>query len=196
MKIYAELPGLRVRQLLSDAAVLAWILVWVWIGLRVKELVEALAAPGQRLEDAGGSLAGSAARLGGRADDLPLLGKRLGDAFGTVADGGRALERAGVAQQHAVHTLAIWLGVAIALAPIMWALVRYVPGRVRWVREATAATQLRDGGVDLRLFALRALANTPLSELRRISADPAGDYAAGRYEALAAVELGSLGLLP
>ena len=195
MKIYAELPGLRARQVLSDAGLLLWVYLWVRIGMRVHDLVEALATPGRRMEEAGSDFAGSVSRLGGRADDLPLVGDRLADAFGTVADGGRALERAGVAQQDAVHTLALWLGVVLAALPIAWLLVRYLPGRVRWVREATAAARLRASGADLRLFALRALATVPLHELRRVSDDPAGDYEAGRFDRLAAVELASVGLL-
>ena len=195
MKLYAEVTGVRVRQILLDAALVLWIYVWIRIGMRVHDLVNALAAPGERLEDAGGSFAGSAARLGGRADDLPIIGDQLGDAFGSVASGGRALERAGVAQQDAVHTLALWLGVILALIPIVWALVRYLPGRVRWVREATAAARLRTSAADLRLFALRALVTTPLSELHKVSTDPVGDYDAGRFRELAAVELESMGLL-
>ena len=195
MKLYAEVTGVRVRQILLDVTLVVWISVWIRVGMRVHDLVNALAGPGERLEDAGGSFAGSAARLGGRADDLPIVGDRLGDAFGSVASGGRALERAGVAQQEAVHTLALWLGVLLAVIPIIWALARYVPGRVRWVREATAAARLRTSAADLRLFALRALVTVPLSDLHKVSADPAGDYDAGRFRELAAVELESMGLL-
>jgi hypothetical protein len=195
MKLYAEVTGVRVRQIVFDVMVLVWVYAWIRIGMRVHDLVDALATPGQRLEDAGGSFAGSVSRLGGRADDLPIVGDRLGDAFGSVAQGGRALERAGIAQQDAVHTLALWLGVLLAVVPIIWALVRYLPGRIQWVREATAAARLRTSAADLRLFALRALVTVPLSELHKVSADPAGDYDAGRFRDLAAVELASMGLL-
>jgi hypothetical protein len=195
MKLYAEVTGVRVRQILLDVTLLVWVVVWIRIGMRVHDLVDALAGPGERLEDAGGSFAGSVTRLGSRADNLPIVGRRLGDAFGSVASGGRALERAGVAQQDAVHALALWLAVILALLPIVWALFRYLPGRVRWVREATAAARLRTSAADLRLFALRALVTVPLSELHKVSADPARDYDAGRFRELAAVELASLGLL-
>jgi hypothetical protein len=195
MKLYAEVTGVRVRQIVMDVVLVGWVVVWIRIGMRVHDLVEALGAPGERLEDAGGRIAGSVSRLGGRADDLPIVGRRLGDAFGSVASGGRALERAGVAQQDAVHTLALWLGVLLAVIPIIWALARYLPGRVRWVREATAAARLRTSAADLRLFALRALVTVPLSDLHKVSADPAADYDAGRFRELAAVELASMGLL-
>ena len=193
MKIYADLAGLRARQFLSDAALVLWVVLWIRVGMRVRDLVERLAGPGESIESAGRSFSGSVGRLGGRADDLPLVGDRLRQSFETVADGGRSLERAGIAQQDAVHTLALWLGVIIAVLPILWLLARYVPGRVAWVREATAASRLRG---DRRLFALRALTQQPLTELARVSSDPVADYEAERYDALAALELRALGLLP
>lgn len=193
VKIYADLAGLRARQMLSDALLVLWIVVWVRIGMRLHDLVERLAGPGESIESAGRSFSGSVGRLGRRADDLPLVGDRLRQSFETVADGGRSLERAGIAQQDAVHTLALWLGVIIAALPILWLLARYVPRRVAWIREATAATRLPR---DHRLFALRALTRQPLTELARVSSDPVADYEAQRYDALAALELRGLGLLP
>ena len=193
MKIYAELAGLRARQLLSDAAVVLWVVIWVRIGQRIHDLVNDLAGPGERMESAGQSFAGSVDRLGRRADDLPLIGDRLQRSFETVADGGRSLEQAGVAQQDVVHTLAMWLAVFVAAVPIVWLLARYLPKRIAWVLEATAASRLRG---DNRLFALRALTQRPLTELARVSSDPVADYEAERYDALAALELRALGLLP
>src|SRR6266545_2319456 len=64
--------------------------------------------------------------------------------------------------------------------------------------EATAASRLRRdlSGGDLGLFALRAIANRPLRELRRASPDPVADLQRGDYGALAALELRALGLRP
>ena len=192
MKIYAELAGLRARQMLSDALLILWVVVWVRVGMRVHDLVDRLAGPGERIESAGRSFRGSVERLGERADDLPVIGDRLQRSFETVADGGRSLQQAGATQQDVVHTLALWLGIFIAALPILWLLARYVPGRIAWIREATAASRLRG---ELRLFALRALTTRPLTELARVSANPVADYEAGDYRALAALELSRLGLL-
>jgi hypothetical protein len=193
MKIYAELAGLRARQLLSDALLVLWVVVWVRVGMRVHDLVDKLAGPGERMESAGRSFSGSVDRLGRRADDLPLIGDRLQRSFETVADGGRSLQEAGSTQQAVVHDLALWLGVIVAVLPILWALARYVPGRIAWIREASAAHVLRS---DDRLFALRALTNRSLAELARASNDPVRAYETGDHRALAALELRTLGLLP
>ena len=64
----------------------------------------------------------------------------------------------------------------------------------RYVREASAAVQLRAAGVAPRLLATRAIANRSLEELARLSSDPMGDVDAGRYDRLAALEFEALGL--
>lgn len=93
-----------------------------------------------------------------------------------------------------MHTLAFWLALLLAAIPIVWLLVRCLPARMRWVREATAASRIRAQPSAPQLFALRAMANRPLPKLRRAEADPAAAYARGDYGALAALELAELGL--
>lgn len=197
MQLYAEDRILRIRQIATDAFVVGWVVGWALLGRALHGLVSGLAGAGRLLEDAGGDFARSAGGAADRVDDLPVLGDRLATPFGAVADGGSAVARAGVAQQDAVSTLALALGVLLALLPIVWLLGRYLPGRLRWVRQANAARALLDGAGDLRLFALRALANQPLERLRAVAPDPAGAFEAGDRDvvaALAALELGTLGL--
>jgi len=194
VKLYAETAGLRARQLLGDLAVLAWTAAWVWAGLTLYRLVDKLAVPGARLEQAGGGFAGDVAEIQQKVGRLPVVGGDLQGPFGRLAGVGRTLADAGATQQQVVHQLALWLGVLVAAVPIAALLVAWLPRRVAWAREAGAASRLRLAGADLELFALRALANRPLRELRRVTPDPAGALRAGEYEALADLELRALGL--
>ena len=194
MKLYAETAGLRARQLLGDLAVLAWTAAWVWAGLTLYRLVDKLAVPGARLEQAGGGFAGDVAEIQQQVGRLPVVGGDLQGPFGRLAGVGRTLADAGATQQQVVHQLALWLGVLAAAVPIAALLVAWLPRRVAWAREAGAASRLRLAGADLELFALRAVANRPLRELRRVTPDPAGALRAGEYEALADLELRALGL--
>lgn len=91
-------------------------------------------------------------------------------------------------------TLALWLGVIVAALPILLVLLVWLPERVRWMRDASVAADLRDTGVDLRLFAHRAVANRSLRELRRATRDPGRALADGDFAVLAEIELRSLGL--
>jgi hypothetical protein len=194
VKLYAETAGLRARQLLGDLAVLAWTAAWVAAGLGLYRLVEKLAVPGARVEQAGSSFAGDVAEIQQKVGRLPVVGEQLQDPFGRLAGVGRTLAEAGVAQQEAVRQLALWLGVVVAAVPIIALLLAWLPRRVTWMREAGAASRLRLDGADLELFAIRAVANRPLRELHRVSPDPAGDLRAGEYQALADLELRALGL--
>jgi hypothetical protein len=194
VKLYAETAGLRVRQLAGDLAVVAWTAAWVAAGLALYRLVEKLAVPGARVEQAGSSFAADVAEIQRTVGRLPVVGGQLQDPFGRLSGVGRTLAEAGVAQQEVVRQLALWLGVVVAAVPVVALLLTWLPRRVTWVREAGAASRLRLDGADLELFAIRAVANRPLRQLHRVSPDPAGDLRAGEFQALADLELRALGL--
>ncbi|HSR26842.1 MAG TPA: hypothetical protein VLR51_00140 [Actinomycetes bacterium] len=194
MKLYAETAGLRARQLLGDLGVLAWTAVWVAAGLTLYRLVEKLAVPGARVEQAGSNFAGDVAEIQQKVGRLPVVGNELQGPFGRLSGVGRTLADAGATQQEVVHQLALWLGVVVAAVPIVVLLLVWLPRRVAWAREAGAASRLRLDGADLELFALRAVANRSLRELHKVTPDPAGDLRAGEFEALADLELRALGL--
>jgi hypothetical protein len=194
VKLYAETSGLRARQILGDLAVVAWTAAWVWAGVTLYRLVEKLAVPGARLEQAGGGFAGDVAEIRQKVGRVPVVGNELQGPFGRLAGVGQTLADAGATQQQVVHQLALWLGVLVAAVPIVTLLLAWLPRRVSWAREAGAASRLRLAGADLELFALRAVANRPLRQLHRVTPDPTGALRAGDYEALADLELRALGL--
>jgi hypothetical protein len=194
MKLYAERKALRTRQQVQDALVVVWVATWALVGRGLYRLVEQLRAATGEAEDAGAGFAERLDAAGRTARDLPLVGRELSRPFTGAADAGRALESAGAAAGDTVHTIALWLGLGVALLPIAWLLARYLPGRVRWMREAGAAAAMRVGADDLHLFALRAAATAPLHVLRRVTPDPAAALVRGDYEALAGIELERLGL--
>jgi hypothetical protein len=83
------------------------------------------------------------------------------------------------------------------LLPVGWLMLRWLPARLRYAREAGAARRLLAGTPDLEILAARALATAPLP---RLAALPAGTGAAWRagdpaaVRALAGLEVGRLGL--
>jgi hypothetical protein len=196
MKLYAETAGLRARQLTGDLLVLAWAVGWLLAARALYRLVEQLAAPGRAVQAAGSAFAGDVGEIQQTVGRIPVVGGELREPFGRLGGVGRVLADAGATQQQVVHDLALWLGVAVAAVPVVALLVVWLPRRVGWAREATAASGLRRDGGDLELFALRAVANRPLRQLRRVTADPAGALRAGDYAGLAALELRELGLRP
>ncbi|MQA99638.1 MAG: hypothetical protein GEU78_05005 [Actinobacteria bacterium] len=194
MKLYAEVPRHRTQQVLNDIFIALWVIVWVRVGVIVHGLVDKLAGPGRSVERAGRRVADGAANVSGDVSDVPLVGDDLASAFDRLSDAGGFLRDAGQSQQDAVHALALWLGVLLALIPIILVLIVWLPPRIRWIAEASAANRIRLDAEDLHLFALRAIARRTLNELRSAAPDPAGAYASGNYEPLAALELDALGL--
>jgi hypothetical protein len=194
VKLYAQTPRMRNGQILRDLMALVWVGLWAWVGARVHDLVAALAGPGRAVESAGQNLSRSAEDAGTSISNVPGVGDALEGPFGALSTAGRTLQGAGAAQQEAITELALWLGTSLALIPIVYVVLKYVPGRVSWIQEATAAHHIRLDADDLELFALRAAVTRPFHELRKASKDPAGDLAAGNYQALARLELNALGL--
>ena len=199
MKPYADLPGRRAAQLLTDALVVVWVLLCVRLGQVVHDAVLALAAPALRLESAGGSFDSSMVDASRTVRQVPLVGGQLHGPFDRAAATGQGIAGAGHDLAAGITRLATILGWATALVPIgivggVW-LVR----RVRFARLASAAQRLVDSDAGLELFALRAMSRQALPRLARVSPDPVGAWRAGdrrAIQALAALELQAAGLRP
>jgi hypothetical protein len=199
LRLYASSPARRTRQVVGDVVVLAWVVLWVWLGAVVHDVTLALAAPGRGIERSSGDLSARLREAGDTLQGIPLVGDRVRV---PLDDAGRAAQRiseAAAAQVVAVEHLALWLGVVVAVVPAVLALAAYVPLRWRFVREATAGQRFVDTAADLDLFALRAMARQPLHRLARVSPDPVAAWRTGDgsvVRALAMLELRDAGLPP
>jgi len=197
MKFYADSSVRRTRQLVGDVLLVVWIAVWVKFALAVRDATLTLAEPGQQIAEAGGGLAEKLRDAGETVGSVPLLGDEVRTPFDGAGDAAEGLAGAGDAQVEAVNQLALWLGLAVAAIPILVMLVVYLPGRIRFAREAIAGQRFIDAAADLDLFALRAMARQPLHRLARISDDPAGAWRRGDpvvVRALADLELSESGM--
>jgi hypothetical protein len=197
VRIYADLPATRARQLLTDLLVIAWVYGWVKLGLWLHALVEKLAAPGRKVESAGTGLADNLSSAGGKVDNIPGVGGSLAAPFNKAADAARSLASAGHDQQTIVGDLALVLSLALVAVPLGLVLFVWLPLRVRWIRRASAAAALRGAVSGRDLLALRALARQPLRRLAKLDPEIASEWRRGNPEAvdaLARLELRTLGL--
>jgi hypothetical protein len=198
MKLYADRPTKVLAQLAGDIAVVILVFLAVRLGRGTHEKVAALAAPGRDAEDAARSTAGTMRDAAGSVGDTPLVGDTVAKPFTALAATSRQLAQSAQAYQDSVERLAVLSGILVAAVPILLLLALWLPRRLAWVSEASAASRLvrrAPGAADL--LAVRALARRPLQELARL--DPAvvqgwkaGDPAA--TAALARLELDELGL--
>ena len=199
MKLYADLPGRRLLQILADVGLLVWVVLWAEVGRRVHDATMALAEPGRRLQGAGAGFRDTLNAAGDGVDDLPLLDDRVAGPFRSAAGAGTDIEQAGTDLVSAVDRFAMLLGWTTALVPILVVALWWAHARARFVRRASAAQRFIDADDDLDLFALRAMANQPMAALAKVSGDPAGAWRQGDREtirALALLELRDSGLRP
>jgi hypothetical protein len=197
MKLYADGPARRTRQMLGDSLLLAWVVLFLWLADVVHDATLALAVPGREIEKAGGGLAEQLRDAGSAVGDVPLVGDQVRSPFDGAGRAADQIGAAGAAQVQAVEHLAFWLAVTVAAVPILLAVLVYLPARWRFVREATAGQRFMDSSADLELFALRAMANQPMHRLARVSSDPVRAWRNGDRDvvrALAVLELGDAGL--
>jgi hypothetical protein len=199
MKTYSDLPVRRALQATGDLLLVLWIWLWVTIADSVHDATLGLAKPGRQIDESATGLAGRLRDAGESISGVPLVGDDVQKPFEGAGGAADNLAAAGRAQVEAVQTLAFWLGIAVALIPILIALAVYLPPRIRFVRRATAGRRFLDSAADLDLFALRAMTNQPLHVLARVSDDPAGGWRQRDPDVvrrLAALELRDCGLHP
>lgn len=199
MKVYSDAAGQRFGQFIGDVMLGCWVVVCISLGVVVYRVTDALGTPGRKAAAAGDSLAGGFRDLADPAGDVPAVGNKLRAPIDGAAAAADRLAQAGRDQAHAVEQLAIVLALVTAGLPILFAVLIWVPRRIRFSRRATAAQKYIDSAADLRLFALRAMANQPMHRLARISDDPVAAWQNGDtavIDELATLELRATGLKP
>ena len=199
MKLYSDVRVQRFGQVVGDLILAGWVWACVELGLLVYRVTDALGAPGRKAAEAGDGLAGDLRRLSEPIGKVPAVGDQLRSPIDSAAGAAGKLAQAGRDQAHAVEQLAYVLAAVTIGLPVLFAVLIWVPRRIRFARRATAAQRFIDNAADLDLFALRAMANQPMHKLAKISADPVAAWRDGDREvvaALATLELRATGLKP
>ena len=132
----------------------------------------------------------------GQLSDVPLVGEGFDAVAQQIHEIGIETAQNGRSVEEDVDSLALLIGAGLALGPTLPILALWIPPRVSRERERHALRKSlkSDDGVALAYLANRAVATRLFRELRKASDDPVADLAAGRYEALASLELEHLSL--
>ncbi|MFP3991328.1 hypothetical protein U9R90_28450 [Streptomyces sp. E11-3] len=161
---YAQSSSRRTRQMIVDGAVLLWAALWAAVAVTAYRLAQLLAQPAKGAEGSGFSAELTAA--GATAARVPLVGGKLDATLRTVAGAGDRFATAGGGSQQAVDALAAAGAVALFVLPVGLALALWLPRRLRWTRQASAARDLATSEDGRELLALRTLMR-PLDEVAR-----------------------------
>jgi hypothetical protein len=197
MRLYPEVADRRIGTLARDGLVLALLLLFGWLGKQVHDAVDALAVLGEGVRSAREAVQGGFDSAADAVDGTPVVGDDLADGLreaggasgGNVADLGREGE-------DTVHDLALLLGLLTFGIPSVLLLMAALPPRIAQIRRLTAAGRVlaEPVGERRRLLAMRAAFGLPYGQLLQHTADPIGDLAAGRYDALVDAVMEDAGL--
>src|SRR5690349_17270358 len=113
MKLYADTPGRRTRQLLSDVLVLLWVSLWVWLGRQTHDVGVELRGPADSHAAAGRPANASLTGAGTQAGQRPLVADQLKQWLGQAAQSGTTLSSAGTSMATTVERVALVLGLVV-----------------------------------------------------------------------------------
>ena len=165
-------PVRRAVHLVGDVVLLMWAGLWLVVASVVRATNNALASPAVAL---GQGTAAMAERMDDAAETLgevAFVGEQLATPFRPIADSLRDISGQTAGQVGAVEQAALVVAVVVWLVPTLTLAIVYLPARIRRARESAAARAFIDDHADLDLFALRAMAKAPMTQLARISDDP------------------------
>jgi hypothetical protein len=202
-KVWSEVPGIRVREILADAGMFIWVGAWTTLAWRLYAFLSGFARAGRSIREGGTSLNAAGEQIGDALGRTPVIGHRMAElirlAFSSASE--RFLEFGGTLERVIVIIAALLSLVVLVMALNLW-FQRYLPWRLerlRTIGAAHRAIRLASRAADLeleRLLASRALHRLSYRELLAHTPDPFGDWASGRYDRLAKAELASAGLQP
>lgn len=205
MLIWSERRGPRLWEIAADLATLAWLGLWVVLGIRLYGGLAELAAAGRLIRDGGSGIRDTGVELAGVLQGIPLVGEgaatRVRGAFGGAA---APVIQFGSDIERLLLIIAALLGlVVVAIAVVPW-ITRYLPWRVERIRRLNAGASVirraRSAGPALaetevmQLLASRALHRLDYDKLLEFTPDPFGDWNAGRLDRLVQAELDTVGL--
>ncbi|MBT1636581.1 hypothetical protein [Clavibacter michiganensis] len=179
MQLYSALPLVRARQIAADTAALAGIVVSVLLGIAVAALIRPLGDLGRSMEQAGTRLGTAMSDAADSLGGLPLVGDAARGPFEDASGIGAGLEQAGRDQQSLVGTVALLLGLLVALVPIAFIVRHWLLRRISFVRRASAARSLASTPGGTELLALRALSSRKPASLLKAHPDPVAAWRAG-----------------
>lgn len=191
------LPGARGLRIV-DIATAVWVAAWIGLGVAIgiemghlASLSRTVTADSHAVQTVGSSL--SALR------DVPFIGSTIGRAASQIEQAGAGTAASAGSTATSIRTLAILLGIAVALLPSVPVLGLYLPLRLNRRREAQAVRRAvavhGDDPAFEDLLARRALATVGYRDLEQMSAGWRELSEADRRR-LADAELERLGIAP
>lgn len=190
-------PTRVLLHVVGDAVMLGWALLWFLVARLARSVVVGLSEPIESIGRTTDTLAHRVDEAARQLGDVALIGDQLSAPFHSIADTLRQLTTGSEEQVATIHQIGLFVFLIVWLMPSLTYALWYVPRRIRRAREAAQARRYIDERADLDLFALRAMANAPMTRLATISDDPVTAWRSGDkfvIDQLADLELRRVGI--
>jgi hypothetical protein len=203
IRIWSELPGARLKELVADLATTAWVVLWGSIAWELYETLAGFAEAGRIIRSGGVTMIDSGRNLGDALVGIPLVGEGLRDAARNAFSGaGVPLSDFGTSVEQFILLVSTVLALLLVLVTLVPWLSRYLPWRWERLRRTRAGYRAIRKAPDVaparvqEALAMRAVARLDYATLLEYTPDPIGDWVEGRHDRLARAELASVGLRP
>lgn len=196
MRLYAQLPFRRTRQVVGDLLTLAWLAASAAVGILVGRAVWSV---GDRLRTAGDETGTAAGQLRGSADSVagvPLVGGSVATPLRSLAGSLDQLRNGLTGDTAALHRAGVTYGIALVVLGAAVPVLAWCLTRGRWIRRSGIVRGPLSED-DLEALAHQAIAHAGLRTLRRLPPDTVRAWTAGdphARRALAALQLARLGM--
>lgn len=127
MRLYAQTPGRRSRQIVADLVAVVVIAAAVKFALAVHHAIMLLAEPGRKAQSAGDTLASGLGDAGDAASKVPFVGDSLRKPLRSAAEAGTGLSDAGQSLQSTVGHVATLTTVALIVFSVVLVLLLWLP---------------------------------------------------------------------
>lgn len=165
MRLYADQPSRRSRQIAGDAAAVALVLVAVWFATGVGAWLSDFAQAGVEVQEAGASFTDIMTDVADQAGRIVLVGDGLAEPFSRAATIGDDVHDAGVVAEEGARTAAAWGPWLVAVPTLLATAATWLLTRGRFVRTRREAVALASTAAGLDALALRALAHVDAASL-------------------------------
>jgi hypothetical protein len=201
VKIWSELPTVRLKEQLADLLTLFWLLFWGNLAWQLFQFLAGFARAGRLIRAGGETMISSGRDLGESLAGVPLVGEGIRDLVqGAFGGAGRPLSDFGTELERFIIVVSVVLALLLALVTLVPWLTRYLPWRIARLRAMRAAHRVIRRAPDptlvdvQRTLAMRAVSRLEYATLLEFTPDPFGDWASGRLDRLARAELATAGL--
>ncbi len=187
----------RIPQIIADVGLVVWVALWVWLSIQIHRLVMLLAEPAYSARDSAENVHSALGSASSSVGEVPVVGGLLSPAFDTLGLSVAGLLITIHQYIQMVEVAAVVVAVILGVLAVGLYIRKWLPWRWTFVRESTAGRKLLPANASVELFALRAMASAPMSELVKITPDPMGAWKRGDVaiiQRLANLELANDGL--